>query len=281
MASLKEIKGRIASVRSTLKITSAMKMVASAKLHKSQVAAERCAEYEAELEKVLKATSPSLLPAPHAEGKIAVVAVSSNSSLCGGFNTNVIKYAKSRLETFGKENCVVFAVGKKMADALTKEGWTLEGEWSDLIQHPSYESSALLAQSLIDGFNGGSFSRVVLIWSHFVSTSTQRPCDEDLLPITIDRSEEDEPTFFDNDYIVEPDPARLYPILLPKVLKLKVYRTLLDSAAAEHAARTVAMQTATDNGEQILSNLTLEYNKGRQSKITAEILDLAGGAQND
>ena len=279
MASLKEIKGRISSVRSTLKITSAMKMVSSTKLHKAQQAAQHCALYEEELAKILSIAGgeASVMMAAQMEKgeKVALVACSSNSSLCGAFNANVIKKAKSVIESVGKENVVLYAVGRKMSESLAKEGLVSQGDWSEMAQHPSYAMASSLANELLEGWNGKRYSRVLLVWSHMVSTGHQEPSEDQLLPYMAEiRSCENQ-----DDYIIEPGRKELYAQLLPQVIRLKLYSLLLDSNAAEHAARTVAMQTATDNGNEILSDLTLEYNKGRQAKITAEILDLAGGSQ--
>ena len=287
MASLKEIKGRISSVRSTLKITSAMKMVSSTKLHKAQQAAERCAIYEQQLADILRIAKPSDVSAFCREGDeklpVGIIAFSSNSSLCGSFNANVFKAAAKMVDySGGNQGVVLYAVGKKMSESFAGAGLASEDDWSDMAQHPSYSKAGELADSLMEDYAQGRFSKIIMVWNHFVSTSTQKPKVETLLPfdtsllaeLTGDRGLQD-----DEDYIVEPGREKLFDELLPQVIRLKLYSVLLDSNAAEHAARTVAMQIATDNGNEILSELTLEYNKGRQAKITAEILDLAGGAQ--
>ena len=285
MATLKETKARIASVRSTLKITSAMKLVASAKLRKAQQAAENCGAYERELASILEAISVAgdslhapLLPEDAPQPKVAVVALSSNSSLCGGFNNNVIKKAREVVAEIGSDSVELYAIGRKIADALAKSGLKSVRDYTELSAHPSYSEAASLADELVDGYLSGRFSKVVLVWNHFLSTSSQKPFVETYLPF---ERKEGSGSVEDllADYLVEPDLKALYSELLPKTLRLRIYSLLLDSAAAEHAARTVAMQTATDNGNEILEELTLEYNKGRQAKITAEILDLAGGQQ--
>lgn len=294
MATLKETKARIASVRSTLKITSAMKLVASAKLRKAQQAAENCSAYERELAAILEAISlagqgmtdaghdrpdrssfDEEAPAP----KVAVVALSSNSSLCGGFNNNVIRKAREVVGEIGPDSVVMYAIGRKISDAFAKTGLKSVRDYTDLSAHPSYSEAAALADELVDGFVKGRFSKVVLVWNHLVSTATQKPLVETYLPFEHKESSGSVEDLL-AEYLVEPDLHELYSELLPKTLRLRIYSLLLDSAAAEHAARTVAMQTATDNGNEILEELTLEYNKGRQAKITAEILDLAGGQQD-
>jgi F-type H+-transporting ATPase subunit gamma len=309
MASLREIKDRIGSVRSTLKITSAMKLVASAKLRKAQRAIEALRPYErtlAEIYTAIGSAGPAAAPSPlsssasltldpvrvnGSEGALpfpadrvtptAVVAIASNSSLCGGFNANVVRKA---LETIrGCEGAVeVYPLGRKMAEALRRAGYTADRDYNDLVGHPSYEQSSALARSLAERFERGELARVVLVYTSFVSASRQEPVAETYLPFEDDNkngrdvilSESEE-----SEYLLEPDAAALAAQLLPQVMLLKFHAAILDSAAAEQAARTLAMQTATDNAEDLLGELTLEYNKGRQQKITAEILDLLGGSQ--
>lgn len=285
MASLKEIKGRISSVKSTLKITSAMKMVASARLHKAQSAIEGMLPYERSLQDILETALPSgsrevfvpysSKPEDKRSGKAAVVAIASNSSLCGAFNNNVIKETRkciSDLEAGGLA-VDVYPVGKKMVDAMKRDGRTCTMELSRLVADVRYEDVVVLAQTLTDAYVAGTYDKVVLVYNHFVSTATQMPQTDIYLPMEIPSGSAD------SYYILEPSADELLSVLLPKLLKLKVFTVLLDSVASEHSARTVAMQTATDNGERILSDLTLEYNKGRQQKITSEILDLVGGSQ--
>ena len=305
MASLREIKDRIGSVRSTLKITSAMKLVASAKLRKAQKAIEALRPYErtlAEIYTAIGSAGPAAAPSPlsssasltldpvrvnGSEGALpfpadrvtptAVVAIASNSSLCGGFNANVVRKA---LETIrGCEGAVeVYPLGRKMTEALRRAGYTADRDYNDLVAHPSYEQSSALARRLAERFERGELARVVLVYTSFVSASRQEPVAETYLPFSASyagltgESPEEE-------YLLEPDAAALAAQLLPQVMLLKFHAAILDSAAAEQAARTLAMQTATDNAEDLLGELTLEYNKGRQQKITAEILDLLGGSQ--
>ena len=274
MPTLKEIKGRIASVRSTLKITSAMKLVSSAKLRKAQNAIEAMRPYREKLAGILAAVMPSvpgdvaleLLSArQQAGGKVLVIAISSNSSLCGGFNSAVI--AKTAEVLAANPGADLWPVGRKIADAFKKAGYPAAADRSALAEHPSYDAAADMVEQAM------SYSAVYLVYNHFVSTSRQAPVCEPLYSADDLKVDEDALT---PDIIIEPSSAELIRSLYPKVLKLKAYTALLDSNAAEHAARTVAMQTATDNGENLLQELTLQYNKGRQQKITSEILDLAG-----
>jgi F-type H+-transporting ATPase subunit gamma len=214
--------------------------------------------------------------------------------LCGGFNANVIRKALEAIR--GCEGPVeVYPLGRKMTEALRRAGYTADQDYNDLVGHPSYEKSATLARSLAERYERGELSRVVLVYTSFVSASRQEPVAEQYLPFCggdeILRAAQDDrkgnqdghgvilSESEESDYILEPDAAALVAQLLPQVMMLKFHAAILDSAAAEQAARTLAMQTATDNAEALLGELTLEYNKGRQQKITAEILDLLGGAQ--
>ena len=303
MPSLKEIKGRIASVKSTLKITSAMKLVASAKLRKAQQAIEGMRPYEWKLQEMLAhltrqaggsgvgisgiyarigsrsdaEESAASGPETLAEEKVAIVAFASNSSLCGAFNANAVRLALETIQSCGDAQVTVYSVGRKMADAMKKVGYPSPADYHDLADKPSYAEAAALAGQLMEDFREGRIDRVELVYNHFVSSGKQVPVRETFLPsTTVIPSEAKES---ETDYILEPSAKELLEELLPKSVKLKLYTALLDSNASEHAARTVAMQTATDNGEDLLQELTLQYNKSRQQKITSEILDLAGGSQ--
>ena len=303
MPTLKEIKGRIGSVRSTLKITSAMKLVSSAKLRKAQNAIAAMRPYQQRLVAMLALalsagsvpdTKFSLsvseepqndvsgtkhpLPVSGGSGKV-IIAVASNSSLCGGFNANII----SKVRSVRRPGDVVYSIGRKMSDAMARDGFRSPEDYSDLAEHPAYAKAAELVQKLSEDFYAGRISGVTLCYTHFVSTSRQVPVVERLLPMDDDNTPGPSPVISSevekspSDAILEPSARELLEALIPKTLKLKLYAALLDSAAAEHAARTIAMQTATDNAENLLAELTLQYNKGRQQKITSEILDLAGG----
>ena len=203
------------------------------------------------------------------------MAIASNSSLCGGFNANII--AKVRSER--KPGDVIYSLGRKMADAMRRDGYPTPEDLNDLVEHPAYGPAAALVEKLAHEVEEGKYSRVLLVYTHFVSTARQVPVAEVLLggDTPTDVVIPSEASVSPDDVLIEPGKKELLASLRPKTLKLKLYAALLDSVAAEHAARTVAMQTATDNAENLLSELTLQYNKGRQQKITSEILDLAGG----
>lgn len=287
MPTLKEIKGRIASVKSTLKITSAMKLVSSAKLRKAQAAIENMRPYEQQLQRMLASASVEayapVMPDPDRASPAprVILAIASNSSLCGGFNANAI----SRVRKTRRSGDIVYSIGRKMADAMRKDGFLSPEDYTALSEHPAYAPCAQLVERLSEDFAAGRIGEVLLVYNHFVSTARQEPVVERLLPSgeaapAGAKISADAPAgaASPSDAIIEPSPSELLAILLPKTLKLKLYAALLGSAAAEHAARTVAMQAATDNGNQLLEELTLQYNKGRQQKITNEILDLAAGS---
>ena len=283
MASLKEVKGRIATVNNTRKITSAMKMVASAKLHKAQGAITNMLPYERRLHglltNLLGGSEVLVWNTPREVKRVALVVFSSNSSLCGGFNANVIKHATQWLDehqALGKDNILIYPVGKKVADALSKMGYAIQGNFQHLADKPSFAEAAELAQGLMNLFTRGEVDRVELLYNHFKSTASQILTREVYLPMqtsgnTIEGKE-------DMDYILEPSREELLATLLPKVLRMKLYTVLLDSNASEHAARTMAMQIATDNADDLLQELTLMYNKTRQQAITNELLDIVGGS---
>ena len=282
MASLKEVKGRIATVNNTRKITSAMKMVASAKLHKAQGAITNMLPYERRLHGVLTRLlgaegTASCFTIERKVKRAALVVFSSNSSLCGGFNANVIKQASQWLDehqALGKENLLVYPVGRKVAEALVKSGCPIQGDFQHLADKPSFAESADLAQGLMDLFARGEVDRVDLLYHHFKSTASQVLTREVFLPMNLSGEGS---ASKGGDYILEPSREELLAMLLPKVLRLKLYTVLLDSNASEHAARTMAMQIATDNADELLQELTLMYNKTRQQAITSELLDIVGG----
>ena len=289
MASLKEVKGRINSINGTLKITSAMKMVASSKLHKAQEAIENMLPYERRLHHMLtnflnaglSVESPFVVKRD--VKKIAIVVFASNSRLCGGFNVNVIRHLSEMLEEYiqqlGKENILVYPIGRKVADAVKKLGITPMGDYQHMSGKPNYKEASDLAAELMDRFVSGEIQQVEMLYNHFKSTSTQVLTRETYLPINLAQAstEEKQEKGMQADYIIEPSAEKVMQELLPKVLRMKMYTVLLDSNAAEHAARTMAMQIATDNANDLIQELTLIYNKSRQQAITNELLDIIGG----
>ena len=278
-------------MRNTLKITSAMKLVSSAKLRKAQKAIENMRPYEEQLQGILSSLggaagtkSADFVREDDEKGLTGTkprvfVAIASNSSLCGGFNAAAV----AKVRELRREGDVVYSVGRKMAEAMRRDGFPSPEDLNDLAEHPAFARVADLVETLSKQWEAGKFAQVLLVYNHFVSTARQEPVAELLLDAesSAQLPQEDAVIPSDSeessDVIIEPSRKELLKVLLPKTRKLKLYAALLDSSAAEHAARTVAMQTATDNGENLLQELTLQYNKGRQQKITSEILDLAGG----
>jgi len=287
MASLKEIKGRIGSVKSTQKITSAMKMTASAKLRNAQSHCERFQPYEERLSGVLKQALASEvddisspLSAKREVERVAVVAFTSNSGLCGAFNSTILRLTTETIQSYLSRGCevAVYPVGKKIEDAVKKAAWpvAVKGSYIALMDKPAYEGAAALADELMTDFRTGGIDRVELIYNHFKSVAVQRPVVEAFLPLTLPKPEEKPGAV---NYIIEPDPQTLLDVLFPQSLRSKIYAVLLDSAVAEQASRTVAMQIATDNADKILEELNIQYNKQRQQSITSELLDIIGGSE--
>ncbi len=286
MASLKEVKNRISSVQSTRKITSAMKMVASSKLHKAQQAIENMRPYERGLARIMstfvdnaQGDVSSPFSAQRDVRNVVVLAVSSNGSLCGGFNANLIKKVRETVQEYkdGHVNVEVIPFGRKVADALSKDGFKFDNDHAGLLDHPAYAEAAAVVRNLMERFIAGEIDRVELIYHHFKSTSTQQLVREALLPVDPPQQEKAE-TGNSLDYIIEPSVEDIMSELVPKSLCLKLYTAILDSVASEHAARVVAMQVATDNADELLRDLTLTYNKTRQQAITTELLDIVGGS---
>lgn len=283
MSSLKEIKGRIASVQNTLKITSAMKMVSSAKLHKVQSSLGNMDSYRSELMSVLSsllsgAPVDSSFCRPNGSGRVVLVCMSSNSSLCGSFNANAVRRAVGEIERLKKNpsgGLYVVAAGKKMAESLKRHGLTPDEELHELVAKPDYDSVCALADRLYGDFSEGRSGKVRLVYNHHRSMAVQVPVSEDYLPLALDIPSAD---ISRPEYIFEPDARELLSDLLPKVLRINLYSVILDTVCAEHAARMVAMQTASDNAEKLLQELHVQYNKSRQQKITNEILDIVCGS---
>lgn len=299
MSSLKEVKNRISSVKSTRQITSAMKMVASAKLHKAQGRIENMLPYQRKLNEILTnfLRTDASFESPYTETRpvtrIAIVVFSSNTSLCGAFNSNVTKMLDRVLadyQTLGKENILIYPVGRKVEEAVKKLGYEPQGSYQALADKPSYVDAYELAGKLMKEFVEKHIDHVELIYHHFKSMGSQVLLRENYLPIDLTHvaaeaaeevAEEGTPEAtrnFNNDYIVEPSVDQLIAELLPKVLSQKIFTVLLDSNTSEHAARMLAMQTATDNANELIQDLTKQYNKSRQQAITNELLDIIGGS---
>ena len=323
MPSLKEIKGRIASVNSTRKITSAMKMVASSKLHHAQVAIQNMLPYETMLEHILKsflaaeAEAQTIYDQERPVKRVALVVFSSNSSLCGGFNANVIRLMTNAVSALtaelGADNVEIYPVGRKVAEKAQKMGYNVKGDYAAMVDKPNAKDCIDLAMELGRRFASGEIDKVELIYHHFKSAGSQILTHKTFLPIDVESelgrdherdltlniatkeaqeylkknrrrrqtSDVEEVKPLQDNFIVEPDMQTVLTQLIPKLAHLMIYTALLDSVASEHAARMMAMQTATDNADELLRQLNLQYNKSRQQAITSELLDIVGGSVNN
>lgn len=288
MASLKEIKSRMNSVKSTRKITSAMKMIASAKLHKAQGAITNFLPYQKKLDAILTnlLSSDTNYDSPFTEKRevvrTAIVVFASNSSLCGAYNANVIKEFKATYRSkknLGEDNILIYPVGKKIADAIIKFGLKVQGDYKEMADKPSFPSVQDLAKDLIDLYTRKEIDEVVLIYHHFKSMGQQILTNSIFLPFNLS-GESDVPkgNNVHTDYILEPSKEEILDSLVPTVLYSRLFAALLDAHASEHAARTMAMQIATDNADDLIQDLTILYNKTRQQSVTNELLDIIGGA---
>lgn len=322
MASLNEIKRHIASVASTRKVTSAMKMVASSKLRHAQTAIENMLPYSNLLEHILKSflaalpDEQTMFQVEHETVKhVALIVYSSNGSLAGGFNQNVIKLMMDTANKYYSQNIdvTVYPIGRKVEEYARKHGLKAGGSYIDLADHPESQTTAELSRFLSSEFIKERIDRVELIYHHFQSVGSQVLQRVRLLPIELStelgRDNDRELGMYDitpeareylrhnrrkrsknnpedvvpmnDDFIIEPDIKTVLDQLIPKLLNLMVYTALLDSIASEHASRMIAMQTATDNADELLKDLKLEFNKGRQQAITTELLDIVGGSVNN
>ena len=299
MPSLKEIKGRIASVNSTRKITSAMKMVASSKLHHAQVAIQNMLPYESLLEHILKsflaaeAEPQTIYDQERPVKRVALVVFSSNSSLCGGFNANIIRLMQHTVEAYseelGADNVEVYPVGRKVSEKARKLGYHCFGEYASLVDHPRVQECIDMAMELGEKFAKGELDRVEDLEGE-LGRDHERDLTSNVATLKAQEylrknrrkkeRKEGEPIPLNDNFIVEPDMNTILSRLIPKLAHLMLYTALLDSVASEHAARMVAMQTATDNADELLRELNLQYNKGRQQAITSELLDIVGGSMS-
>lgn len=283
---LKEIKQRIQSVKSTQKITSAMKLVSAAKLRRAQNTIENMLPYKQKLDGILTSFLQNTVSldtpftAVREAKKVVVIAVSSNSSLCGGFNANIIREARAVVDNYTAAGVAVelLPVGKKISDAMRKIGFEPNVSLLEQAAAVSYDVVASAATALMERFASGEIDRVDLVYTHFRSAAKQVPVVETLLPIKVDTITGETPAV--HEYILEPGKEALLQQLLPRTIKLRLFTALLDSAAAEHAARMMAMQIATDNADDLIQELVREYNKGRQQAITNELLDIVSGSAN-
>jgi F-type H+-transporting ATPase subunit gamma len=283
MANLKEIRNRIASVSSTMQITSAMKMVSAAKLKKAQDAITAMRPYSDKLTELIQDLSvsaetdqPNPFTAVRQEEKILLVAITSNRGLCGAFNTNVIKETlRMSKEEFEGKTVELVTIGKKGTDILSKS-LPFKSSHDDVFDDLTFDNTAKVAEGIMEAFAGSEYDKVVLIYNRFKNAATQLITVEPFLPIVSESSEEETSN---GDYLFEPSQSEIIDELLPKSLKIQLFKAIRDSLASEHGARMTAMHKATDNATELRDQLKLSYNKARQAAITNEILEIVGGAE--
>jgi len=282
MANLKEIRNRIASVSSTMQITSAMKMVSAAKLKKAQDAITAMRPYANTLTELLQNLSGSIEDASGSAyanerpvEKVLLVAITSNRGLCGGFNSSIIKeIIAQRNGVYAGKQVEVFTIGKKGNDILSKE-FTVTDNRGDVFDDLTFANVAAVADQLMELYASGAYDRIDLVYNRFKNAATQIVTPEQFLPIV----PVTEKTTSTSDYIYEPAQAEIVSMLIPKALKTQLFKALRDSFASEHGARMTAMHKATDNATELRDQLKLTYNKARQAAITNEILEIVGGAE--
>ena len=287
MANLKEIKNRITSIASTMQITSAMKMVSAAKLKRAQDAITQMRPYAEKLQEILGNLSATLDLSENAYSEarevktIYIVAVTSNRGLCGGFNNNIVKQVNSLVNgAYAGKDVKIISVGKKANDAFKRSPMNYRpeelGGAEEMFNDLTFDRSSSAATFLMDEFKKGRVDQVVVVYNKFVNAASQLVMAEQFLPIVSNVGDENTAA---GDYIFEPSKSEIVEDLIPKSLKIQLFKAFLDSHASEHGARMTAMHKATDNASDLKRNLTLDYNKARQAAITNEILEIVGGAE--
>jgi F-type H+-transporting ATPase subunit gamma len=284
MANLKEIRNRITSIKSTMQITSAMKMVSAAKLKKAQDAITAMRPYSSKLSELLQNLSATLdgdaggvYSTQREVSKVLLVVVTSNRGLCGGFNSSITKTVNRTIaEKYSDKNVEIFTIGKKGEDVLSKTCNVVDSR-NDIYDELTFDNIAAIAEKLMNLYTEGTYDKIELVYNQFKNAATQLPQVEQFLPIKpIEGGDE---TAVNSDYIFEPSKEEIVEALIPKSLKTQLYKAVRDSFASEHGARMTAMHKATDNAKDLRDELLLTYNKARQAAITNEILEIVGGAE--
>ncbi|HET6560167.1 MAG TPA: ATP synthase F1 subunit gamma [Prolixibacteraceae bacterium] len=289
MANLKEIRTRITSVKTTRQVTSAMKMVSAAKLKKAQDAILQIRPYAGKLSALLSSLGSALendgdsvFTAQRAPEKVLIVLISSNRGLCGGFNSNIAKKAILLAKTtYGRQlkagKLEFMVIGKQAEKILRSYHFSPGKGHNELFDHLTFENVAVIAQYLMDSFALGTYDRIELVYNHFINAASQQQVNEQFLPVVPLKTENKKAT--NVDYIYEPSLEQIMETLIPRSLKIQLYKALLNSHAAEHGARMTAMHKATDNATELINELTLTFNKARQAAITNAILEVTNGAE--
>jgi F-type H+-transporting ATPase subunit gamma len=280
MANLKDIRDRIKSVKSIQKVTKAMKMVAAAKMRRAQENMEKARPYNHRLVEIIQHLLPSversMLPLLEIRDvkRIAYVVVTSDRGLAGSFNSSILRKAHSDIDEFGKENVDIFCIGKKAKDYFKSRQYNIVEAYSDFWSDLNFNQSMKIGSAIIDHFLDSSVDEIRVVYNEFVNVATQATVTEKLLPIELKDEE-----LADTDFLYEPSKKKIVKSLIPRYLNAQVWKYLLESYASEQAARMVAMENATTNSEDMIKNLTLEFNKARQAAITTEMLEIVSGAE--
>jgi F-type H+-transporting ATPase subunit gamma len=290
MPNLKEVRTRIESVKSTQQITSAMKMVAASKLRKAQNAIIKLRPYASKLHEILQNLSKSIEDSEehvYSEVRepenILLIIIASNRGLCGAFNANVIKTANNLIEKkynkqFKSGNLSIFCFGKKISDYYSKEEYKITETNNEIFDNLTFDNVAPIAENLMKDFADEKYDRIEIIFNHFINAAVQRLVSVQYLPIVPETQSGSHQHELNADFIFEPNKEEILKELIPKSLKIQLYKAILDSFVSEQGARMTAMHQATDNAQEILKNLKLSYNKARQAAITNEILEIVSGA---
>ena len=284
MAKTRDLKRRIRSIRNTMQLTRAMKMVSAAKLRRAQERIFAARPYARQLDAVLQSLASRANPELHPlleirpEERIELIVVTSDRGLCGSFNTNILKTAVAFLREREGKALEVQAVGRKGRDFFRRRPWTIRREWADVLRTVEFSLANQIGEEVSARYTAGEVDAVYLVYNEFKSAVAQRPLVERLLPISRSEVEEGPKTTIE-DYIYEPDPQSLFLRLLPHHVDMQIYRALLESQAAEHAARMSAMSAATTNAGELIDQLTLKMNRMRQASITTEIIEVVSGAE--
>tara|TARA_Y100000766_G_scaffold112961_1_gene96922 strand:- start:262 stop:1116 length:855 start_codon:yes stop_codon:yes gene_type:complete len=280
MANLKDIRDRIKSVKSIQKVTKAMKMVAAAKMRRAQENMEKARPYNHRLVEIIQHLLPSversMLPLLEIRDvkRVAYVVVTSDRGLAGSFNSSILRKAHNDIDEFGKENVDIFCIGKKAKDYFKSRQYNIIESYSDFWNDLNFNQSMKIGSSIIDHFLDLSVDEIRVVYNEFVNVATQATITEKLLPIELKDEE-----LVDTDFLYEPSKKKIVKSLIPRYLNAQVWKYLLESYASEQAARMVAMENATTNSEDMIKNLTLEFNKARQAAITTEMLEIVSGAE--
>ena len=280
MANLKDIRDRIKSVKSIQKVTKAMKMVAAAKMRKAQDRMEQARPYTNSLDEIIHHILPDvdrdmlpLLDEREIKRK-AYVVVCADRGLAGAFNTNLLKVAQAEIDQFGKENVDIFCIGKKARDHFTYRNYNIIESHIDFWAEMEFENAMMISRSVIDHFTNGTVDEIHVVYNYFVNVAQQEIKSETLLPLTYDSSVDEVV-----DRLYEPSKESLVNTLIPRHLNVQMWKYLLESYASEQAARMLSMENATSNAQDMIKDLTLQFNKARQAAITTEMLEIVGGAE--